>query len=388
MTSPKRTQTVNSAVVDVTRKVPDLARLLLFVRAGGRCEFDGCNNYLLEHHVTLREGNFAEMAHIVAFRLAGPRGKEGTRPADINDVGNLMLLCPGCHKLVDDHPDDYSRRTLVEYKESHEKRILHLTSLGPEGRTAALVLKARIGGQAVAVPFAQITEAVAPLYPIDREGFVVDLTPISDTSSSFIATAADEIVERMKRFWEPGGLGARVGRVSVFALAPIPLLVLLGRQLTNKVATDIYQRHRDTENWTWKSRGKAAPYRFQRRRVGKGKGVALILSLSGKVPLSSLPDAARRRDTIYEMTLLGATPSPTHLRQRRDLDRFRTAYAEALGEIVSRHGLLKTIDLFPAVPAPIAVLCGRELLPKVHPALRVWDYDKARGGFTFQLEVR
>ena len=49
-------------------------RLLLFVRAGGRCQFDGCNRYLLEHYPTLREGNFAEIAHIVAFREDGPRG--------------------------------------------------------------------------------------------------------------------------------------------------------------------------------------------------------------------------------------------------------------------------------------------------------------------------
>ena len=83
-------------------------RLLLFVRAGGRCEFDGCNKDLLKHHVTLKEGNFAEMAHIVAFKPEGPRGKGGRRPAQINDVRNLMLLCPQCHKLIDDHPDDYT----------------------------------------------------------------------------------------------------------------------------------------------------------------------------------------------------------------------------------------------------------------------------------------
>jgi hypothetical protein len=58
-----------------------------------------------------------------------------------------------------------------------------------------------------------------------------------------------------------------------------------------------------------------------------------------------------------------------------------------LGLVVNKHGLLETIDVFPAVPAPIAVLCGRELLPKVHPKLRVFDYDKLQGGFTFKLEV-
>jgi len=33
------------------------------------------------------------------------------------------------------------------------------------------------------------------------------------------------------------------------------------------------------------------------------------------------------------------------------------------------------------------VLCGRELLPKVHPQLRVFDFNKETGGFTFQLTV-
>jgi SMODS-associated and fused to various effectors sensor domain len=54
---------------------------------------------------------------------------------------------------------------------------------------------------------------------------------------------------------------------------------------------------------------------------------------------------------------------------------------------MKNHGLVEAINLFPAVPAPIAVLCGRELLPKVHPRLRVYDYNKNNGGFTFALEV-
>src|SRR5690349_12505715 len=109
---------VGAAVVPVpTRHISPLARLQLFVYAGGRCEFDGCNKYLLAHHVTLADGNFAQMAHIVAFRVAGPRGREGPRPEEINNVGNLMLLCPECHKLIDDNPADFTLKTLREYKE-------------------------------------------------------------------------------------------------------------------------------------------------------------------------------------------------------------------------------------------------------------------------------
>src|SRR5258706_16288352 len=90
-----------SPVKDVTRHIRWPRKLLLAVRAGGRCEFDGCPEYLFEHHVTLREGNFAQLAHIVAFSEVGPRAEAGNRPADVHSLDNLMLLCHRCHKLID-----------------------------------------------------------------------------------------------------------------------------------------------------------------------------------------------------------------------------------------------------------------------------------------------
>ena len=65
----------NSLYKPKRRAVKPLTRLLLYVQAGGRCEFDGCNKYLLEHHPTETVGNYAQMAHIWAFSNCGPRGK-------------------------------------------------------------------------------------------------------------------------------------------------------------------------------------------------------------------------------------------------------------------------------------------------------------------------
>ena len=76
------------------RQIKDTTKLRLFVVAGGRCEFDGCNQYLMDHHLTHDRGNFGEMAHIVAFRPEGPRGTNAARPVDINEPDNVMLLCP------------------------------------------------------------------------------------------------------------------------------------------------------------------------------------------------------------------------------------------------------------------------------------------------------
>jgi hypothetical protein len=90
---------------------------------------------------------------------------------------------------------------------------------------------------------------------------------------------------------------------------------------------------------------------------------------------------------VYEITLSGATPTPTFLCAREDVSRFKEAYQAFLREVMRDHGILQAIHMFPAVPAPLAVLCGRELFSKVDPTLLVYDYDKAKGGFSFAMEV-
>lgn len=371
-----------------SRDIKPTVRLLLMVEAGGRCEFDGCNKYLLEDRLTLTRGNFGEAAHIVAFSPSGPRGNDTLRPSDINDPGNLMALCAVHHKLIDDNPGKHTKATLQEYKKEHERRIRLVTAMGPDRKTEVVTFTAPIRGQHVAIPSSQIVEAVAPNYPTDRDGFNIDLIGIADTSPAFIQIAADTISTQVHDFFSRGRR-TRVQHISLFALGPIPLLVHLGHQLTNKVPLNLFQRHRDTESWTWKATGKPAAYAFRTLRKNKGGKVALVLSLSGTVRIADLPREVRSTRTIYEITLAApAKPKTTFLRTRKDLENFRLAYQDALGMIIKNHGLVETIDIFPAVPAPIAVLCGRELLPKVHPALSVYDYDKQRNGFTFQLEVK
>ena len=118
--------------VKSARNIPPTTRMILFVQAGGRCEFNGCNKYLLEHELTTQKCIIAEAAHIVAFSEQGPRGDIDSRPKDIHDVQNLMLLCHDCHELIDKNPDQYSMAILKGYKDAHEDRIRLVTGQGPD----------------------------------------------------------------------------------------------------------------------------------------------------------------------------------------------------------------------------------------------------------------
>ncbi len=369
--------------VSITRNVPDNVRLQLVAASAGRCEFRSCNKDIYVHSVTNEPGNFAQAAHIVAFRPTGPRGIIGAR--DLNTFDNLMLLCAECHHLIDSEPEKYPVELLREFKREHEERIFTVTALGPEYRTTVIQLRANIGGQPVDIPASHIREVLLPRYPARLPGVLIDLTAIQGEGRKFFEVARDQIRRELRPALRAELEAKQVQHYSVFALAPIPVLVCFGRELGDKVSCDLYQRHRETQSWKWEKEGVPVEYEFLPRRRGDRKRVGLILSLSGKVSERSLPSKIRDSACLYEITLKGQEPNREFLRLREDLARFRRLYQGSLSTILRNHEAIGELHLFPAVPAPIAVACGQELLPKVHPSLVI--YDNVKGAFEYAITV-
>jgi CBASS immunity sensor of nucleotide second messenger signals len=315
---------------------------------------------------------------------------DGARPDDINSSDNLVLLCATCHKLIDDRPDDYSRTLVEGFKRQHEERIGHVTGLGPDVQTSVVQVKARIAGSAVDIPAPHIYEAVSPRYPVDKRGYVIDLTAYGEENrGEYYKLASQEIQRQIARVYDPGMDVKRTRHISLFALAPIPLLTFLGSCLSNKIAVEFYQRHRTGDQpWKWKADGEPARYEIRKLRDGTGQAqVALIISLSGAVNEKSLPAEIDKRFSIYEIALANQTPNVDFLRQRRDLEEFRIVYRNFLSALMKDHPDAKELHLFPAVPAPVAIACGHDLLAKVHPVLLVYDYDRKTGGFILGLQI-
>ncbi len=100
-------------------------------------------------------------------------------------VSNLMLLCPECHKLVDDHADEYTAAVLRRHKKAHEDRVFMLTATHPDRHTVALVFTARIGGRIVSVSLPEMQQAVAPRYMGPH-----DLRAVEDDQQTLVRTEA------------------------------------------------------------------------------------------------------------------------------------------------------------------------------------------------------
>ena len=180
---------------------------ILFVRAGGQCEFHGCAKNVCEHSVTKTPGLYGQKAHIVSFADRGPRSHDGPLPSDIDTLDNLMLLCPDCHKLVDVHPDDYPRATLETYKRQHEDRIRTATKVGPDTRTHVVVFKAPIRGTKVDVARADVIVAIKPRHQWSSQWDVVDLNDLAGQreNAAFLELAEAKINQRIAHLFDPDG---------------------------------------------------------------------------------------------------------------------------------------------------------------------------------------
>ncbi len=264
-----------------------------------------------------------------------------------------------------------------------------LTDTKPDRRTVAVVLTGNVGDQKVVITDPEVSLAASPQYVNPRDTVRINLTEFTDQGTEqFYAVARKEIAVRTQRLYERNFEEGPATNLSVFALAPIPLLVYLGSCLSNKIATRLFQRHRGTESWIWGNGEATAIYeRVEVQRGTEADLVALVLSLSGRVHRGDLPEHIDDAFSIYEVSLVSDEPNPRFLKTEADLKGFQAMYSDTLREILARHPDLKSIHLFPATPAAIAVALGRDLLPKRDPALRVYDFNKRAGGFRFALEV-
>jgi len=257
-------------------------------------------------------------------------------------------------------------------------------------RTTVIQLRGTIGGQSVDIPAPDIRQALHPRYPARLPGVLIDLTPIQRENASFFELAQDQIRRELRPALKAELESKRVQHYSVFALAPIPVLACLGRELGNKVTVDILPRHKDrlpTEPaWGWSRAGPTAAYAMRKVRDGTDSGAAaLLLSLSGRVDLGSLPPAVDDRFTLYELSLVGQEPNVDFLHRREDLVEFRSEYRDSLRRITAAHPGLSRLHLLPAVPAPVAIACGQEVMPKAHPELVL--YDRVKGTFAYAITI-
>jgi hypothetical protein len=99
---------------DMSVRPPVIKRL--FAQSGNRCAFPTCTTPIVESETVL-----GEICHIAAANAQGPRYDATQTDEERNGFGNLILLCPTHHRVVDADLEAYTVARLLKMKADHER---------------------------------------------------------------------------------------------------------------------------------------------------------------------------------------------------------------------------------------------------------------------------
>lgn len=363
--------------------IPPRIQSAIWARSGGRCQYRGCNQDLVGDLIAGKTGGlYGFIAHIVADLPGGPRGHPTQSAALARDLGNLMLMCGTHHKLIDvDAVDDHPASLLLAMKAEHEARIALVCGIDDDRASHVLRFAASIGQNEALVSTQAIFAAMPPDHrPASAQTIDLELVNCAwqDHEPEYWAFQT----ENLRRQFQ-SRVGGRIERqelrhLSVFALAPQPLLVELGRLLCDIVPATVRQRRREPATWNWAS-DDASPvtYSVSAPPEDRSGPIALKLAVSGVVRDDRLEAALGPDTAIWSLT--ADTPGNDVVKHPRDLAAFRTALRSLFNTIKARHGEDQVVHVFLALPASLAVEVGRVWMPKADLKLALYDQQRDSG---------
>ena len=370
-------------------KIPEKIKILLWGKAAGRCEYEGCNKSLWFDSTTKFEFNTAYIAHIIADAPDGPRGDPILSPQLKMDLSNLMLICDEHHRLIDhEQVAEHSVDRLQEMKLRHERRIELLTSLTENHQSHVLLYGANISNHASPISWGRVIPALLPSWmPAEKNAIEMSLknSTYQDREPGYWQIERENLERLVEKKVKPGLASGEINHLSIFGLAPQPLLMLLGHLLSDIPPAQVYQLHREPPDWVWQDDASLVEYSIIHPAEPNKRKVALVLSLSATINHDRIIDVIGDDVSIWTLTI--TQPHNDFLKSREHLSEFRRVFRKLMDEIKARHGQNNRLHLFPAVPVSVAIEMGRVRMPKADLPLLIYDQNNGTGGFSFALEI-
>lgn len=361
--------------------IPQKLQSAIWARAGGRCQYRGCNVDLVGDLIAgRRDGLYGFIAHIVADSADGPRG-DPVRSAELaKNLSNLMLMCGRHHKLIDvDAVADHPVELLLAMKAAHESRIALVAGIDEERSSHVLRFCANIGQNEALVSKQAIFSAMAPdRFPESDQTIDLELLNLAmtDGEEAYWTTQAENLRRQYKAKVSGRIERQEIRHISAFALAPQPLLIELGRLMCDIVPTTAHQRHREPSGWRWARDGEPVTYSIT-EPTGQSGPVVLKLGVSATITDDRIEAVVGSDAAIWSLT--ADAPGNDIIRRPEDQASYRKHLRELFDRIKARHGTVSELHVFPAVPASLAVETGRVWMPKADLPMLIYDQQPSRG---------
>lgn len=356
-------------ITNVSRHIQEETTRMLWAVSAGICEFGGCTNRLYSHHVTKENVNLAQRAHIYAFSEGGKRFSRLITRKKINDIDNLMLLCGACHDLVDSESTGYSAEVLRAMKKEHEDRIERLTSIKPDLQSEVVIYNANISNGAIKVSDFSANEAVTPeRYPARIRP--INLSPdlhLYDNEENYWSVMS----KHLDQAFAAHESAIKDKHISVFSVAPQPLLFKLGTLLNRNYDVDVRQSQGDISSWHWQGDTKSIELQLLETPLQGSACEKAALTIEITARLSDEEVAALFYD-CRTYRIVANTCTPSAIKNKADIRAVLDIYREALNKIRLECAPNVQIALLPIAPASVSIEAGRQLM-KGDPAITIYD---------------
>lgn len=379
-------------VKEVTRSIAREVERELWARAAGRCQFEGCNRLLYKSPITQEKVNLSEKAHIYSFSENGPRGWGPFKknPKNLNNVDNLMLMCHDCHKTIDQDKEGkrYSGPLLQRWKNNHERRIVTVTGISSNKKSHVVFYGSNISAQKSPIQENEAIEAMFPSrYPAEERPILLSMScSHQDKTPEFWLTESTHLKHIFSREIEHRIEEQNPAHYSVYALAPMPLLIQLGTYFTDKIDVDVYQPIREPRTWKWQ----VFPDGFEfiiKKPDAINKTPVLVISLSDKIVYDRIFDVLGKNVSIWELTVEDKFIGNDMIRAQTQLSLMRTAIRKLMVLIKEKHGFDTPLSIFPAMAVSCSIEMGRARMPKADMPWIIYDQNNEVGKFIKTLTI-
>lgn len=355
--------------------------------AAGRCEFEGCNCFLGYNPLTKEENNYAEKAHIRAVSQGGARYRKEMSVEELNSPDNLMLMCAKCHKTVDDNPELYPEERLRDMKKRHEERVYWLTEFDDVQKSYMVGYFANIYNYLPEYDDALFCKALVSDQKIPSERHIKNIglknMPFNDGTIEFYKIQEECIERGIERVINQ--CVQKNESISVFALAPIPLLMKLGEKLRDINNVSIFQCHRNEDKWSWeRENSDVVRYHIEYPKQKNQRIVALNISLSADIITSRIEWVVGKIAT-YKLTI--ENPNRGFVTNKFIVDDYINAFRSCLESIKKDNPKIEEILVFPAMPNSLAIRTGMDYMPKCDPKLVIYDQVDPKNDFIKTISI-
>lgn len=342
--------------------------------------------------LTKAQANYGYIAHIISWTPTGWRGDTVLSPKLAKDPSNLMLMCDVHHRTIDSSKNlaKYTVKLLREYKRLHEKRTETLTKIKEDKLTTLLILQAPIGPHDDPISEDDARRAVIEngRYPED-DILIVNLQGLGprDGKRTYWQEAKRMVAEQVHAQLQSARHRRKIDHLSIFALAPIPILIQLGLEIGDKVDGDVYNLARQPKGWVWPNDGRRftkANLSVPTTKDAAAKDVCAIVSVTSSVQHAHVSKAVPGNWPVFELRL--ETPNIDLIRSSDDLREFVRNFHSLMEAIHDKTPNTERIHVFTGVPVAVAVEMGRAQLPKRHAKLVLYDFNRSTNGMTKVME--